>query len=216
MSVLEPYRGQLAKGLAALGLDLPAGTQERLIAFGELLLKWNRVYNLTALRAPEEVVTHHLLDSLAVLPHLAGVERLADIGSGAGLPGIALAVVRPELEVVSVETVNKKAAFQQQAKIELGLANFRVENQRVEKLAADRPFDGVISRAFAELALFVELAGHLVAPGGRIFAMKGVYPAEEIARLPAGWQVAAIHRLAVPGLDAERHLIILQRDRKED
>lgn len=215
MSALAPYRGLLAEGLAALGLDLRAETQDRLIAFGELLLKWNKVYNLTAIRAPQEVVTHHLFDSLAVLPHLTGVARLADIGSGGGLPGIPLAIVRPELEVVSVETVNKKAAFQQQARIELGLANFRAENARVEKLASVQPFDGVISRAFSELALFVELAGHLLAPGGRMFAMKGVYPEEEIARLPAGWHVAETVRLAVPGLEAERHLIILERDGTE-
>lgn len=212
MSVLAPYTGQLAEGLAALGLDLPAATQARLIAFGELLLKWNKVYNLTAIRAPQEVVTHHLLDSLAVLPCLDGVKRLADIGSGGGLPGIPLAIVRPELEVVSVETVNKKAAFQQQAKIELDLANFQPLNARVEKLAPQAPFDGVISRAFSELALFAELAGHLAAPGGHLFAMKGAYPEDEIARLPAAWRVAAGHRLAVPGLGAERHLIVLERN----
>lgn len=212
MSVLAPYAGQLAEGLAALGLDLPAATQARLVAFGELLLKWNKVYNLTAIRAPQEVVTHHLLDSLAVLPYLGGVKRLADIGSGGGLPGIPLAIVRPELEVVSVETVNKKAAFQQQAKIELDLANFQPLNARVEKLAPQPPFDGVISRAFSELALFAELAGHLAAPGGHLFAMKGAYPEDEIARLPAAWRVAAGHRLAVPGLGAERHLIVLERN----
>lgn len=215
MSVLAASRGLLADGLVALGLDLPEATQTSLIAFGELLLKWNRVYNLTAIRAPQEVVTHHLLDSLAVLPHLGEVARLADIGSGGGLPGIPLAIARPDLEVVSVETVNKKAAFQQQARIELGLTNFRAENVRVEKLVPAQPFDGVISRAFSELALFVELAGHLLAPGGRMFAMKGVYPEEEIARLPAGWHVADTARLTVPGLAAERLLIILQRDDTE-
>lgn len=215
MSALAAFDGLLAEGLDALGLDVPAGTRARLLAFGELLLKWNRVYNLTAIRAPQEVITHHLLDSLAVLPHLADVRRLADIGSGGGLPGVALAIARPDLQVVSVETVNKKAVFQQQARIELGLDNFRAVNARVETLTDEAPFDGVISRAFAELATFVELAGHLAGPDGRLFAMKGVYPDEEIARLPAGWHVAAGHRLTVPGLDAERHLIILERDATE-
>lgn len=212
MSALAPYRSLLSDGLQALGLDLPPATQASLIAFGELLLKWNKVYNLTAIRAPQEVITHHLLDSLAVLPHLEGVRSLADIGSGGGLPGIPLAIVRPDLAVTSVETVNKKASFQQQAKIELALGNFEPLNARVEKLHPAQPFDGVISRAFSELALFVELAGHLVAPAGRLFAMKGVYPDDEIARLPAGWHVARSDRLNVPGLGAERHLITVERD----
>jgi 16S rRNA (guanine527-N7)-methyltransferase len=212
MSALAPYRGLLAEGLVTLGLALPADTQTRLIAFGELLLKWNKVYNLTAIRAPQEVITHHLLDSLAVLPHLDGVRSLADIGSGGGLPGIPLAIVRPDLAVSSVETVNKKASFQQQAKIELALANFEPLNERVENLRPAQPFDAVISRAFSELALFVDLAGHLLAPGGRMLAMKGVYPDDEIARLPAGWHVARSDRLNVPGLGAERHLITVERD----
>ncbi len=212
MSALAPYRSLLSDGLQALGLDLPPATQASLIAFGELLLKWNKVYNLTAIRAPQEVITHHLLDSLAVLPHLEGVRSLADIGSGGGLPGIPLAIVRPDLAVTSVETVNKKASFQQQAKIELALGNFEPLNARVEKLHPAQPFDGVISRAFSELALFVELAGHLAAPAGRLFAMKGVYPDDEIARLPAGWHVARSDRLNVPGLGAERHLITVERD----
>ncbi|PTD95786.1 16S rRNA (guanine(527)-N(7))-methyltransferase RsmG [Pseudothauera lacus] len=212
MSALAPYRSLLSDGLQALGLDLPPATQASLIAFGELLLKWNKVYNLTAIRAPQEVITHHLLDSLAVLPHLEGVRSLADIGSGGGLPGIPLAIARPDLAVTSVETVNKKASFQQQAKIELALGNFEPLNARVEKLHSAQPFDGVISRAFSELALFVELAGHLAAPAGRLFAMKGVYPDDEIARLPAGWHVARSDRLNVPGLGAERHLITVERD----
>lgn len=211
MSVLTPYAGQLADGIAALGLDIPAATQARLIAFGELLLKWNKVYNLTAIRAPQEVITHHLLDSLAVLPYLSAVTRLADIGSGGGLPGIPLAIVRPELGVTSVETVNKKATFQQQAKIELGLANFQPVNARVENLKPEQPCDGVISRAFSSLKDFVELSGHLVGDGGALYAMKGVRPDDEVAALPAGWTVRATHPLAVPGLEAERHLLVIAR-----
>ncbi len=219
--VLAPFASALAEGADALGLALPAAVQARLLAFGELLLKWNRIYNLTALRRPEEVVTHHLLDSLAVLPHLAAVERLADIGSGGGLPGIALAIARPEWAVSSIEAVNKKASFQQQAKIELRLANFTVFNARVENVGVEDAFpdlacsgaarSGVISRAFSSLADFVRLAGHLAGPSGCLYAMKGTYPADEIDTLPAGWEVRETIALAVPGLDAERHLIVLAR-----
>lgn len=212
---LAPHARQLADGIAALGLVLPQETVDRLLAFGELLLKWNRVYNLTAIRDPREVITHHLLDSLAVLPHLERVERLADIGSGGGLPGIPLAIVRSGLIVNSVETVNKKASFQQQARIELQLGNFSVINERVEKVTSDRlpggAADGVISRAFSSLADFVNLSGHLVAAGGALYAMKGVHPADEITALPAGWTVTATHALRVPGLDAERNLLVISR-----
>ena len=212
---LHAYAGQLAEGIAALGLALPQETVDRLLAFGELLLKWNKVYNLTAIRNPQEVITHHLLDSLAVLPHLGAVSRLADIGSGGGLPGVVLAIVHPGLIVTSIETVGKKASFQQQAKIELGLGNFGVLNKRVEQVQADAlpggAADGVISRAFSSLADFVNLSGHLVAEGGALYAMKGVNPADEVAALPAGWTVTETHALTVPGLDAERHLLVIRR-----
>ncbi len=202
-------RAALDHGLAALGLDLPAAARARLLDYCALLLKWNRVYNLTAIRHPEQALTHHLLDSLAVLPWLAGIETLADVGSGGGLPGIALAIARPELAVTSIEAVGKKASFQQQAKIELGLGNLAVVNDRVERVAAG-PFDAVISRAFSDLAEFVMLTAHLLRPGGRWLAMKGVYPHDEIGQLPGHVRVVAAHALAVPGLDAERHLIILE------
>lgn len=202
----------LAEGIAALGLDLPAGAEDRLAAYLALLVKWNKVYNLTAIRDPREMVTHHLLDSLAVLPvleksALAGrCVRLADIGSGAGLPGIVLAIARPGWSITSVEAVEKKAAFQRQARIELGLDNVVVHCGRVEELRDT--FDAAISRAFASLADFVGLAGHL-APC--LWAMKGVYPADEVAALPAGWQLAASQELGVPGLGAQRHLLRLER-----
>lgn len=202
----------LEDGIAALGLALPAGAVERLAAYLALLSKWNRVYNLTAIRTLEEMVTHHLLDSLAVLPVLqkalpAGLEgcTLADIGSGAGLPGIVLAVACPDWRITSVEVVEKKAAFQRQAKIELGLTNFTVHAGRVETLA--HRFDAVISRAFSSLADFVALAGHLA---DDLWAMKGVYPEDEVLALPAGWTVLESHVLAVPGLDARRHLLRLR------
>ncbi len=212
---LQPYATQLADGIAALGLALPQETVDRLLAFGELLLKWNKVYNLTAIRNPQELITHHLLDSLAVLPYLEKLDRLADIGSGGGLPGVVLAIVRPGLVVSSIETVGKKASFQQQAKIELGLGNFSVLNKRVEQVQPDvlpggAP-DGVISRAFSRLADFVTLSGHLVAEGGALYAMKGVNPVDEIAALPAGWALTETRPLVVPGLDAERHLLVIRR-----
>ena len=202
----------LARGLAALGLDLPAAACERLLAYAALLMKWNRVYNLTAIRDPEQILTHHLLDSLAVLPHLGGIRALADVGSGGGLPGIPLAIARPELAITSIETVNKKASFQQQAKIELGLANFEPRCARVEQVRPEAPFDAVISRAFSDLADFVRLTGQLIASEGRLYAMKGVYPREEIAALPTSWAVEESIELEVPELDAERHLIVLKRN----
>ncbi len=205
----------LEEGIAALGLDLPTQAQEKLLAFARLLIKWNKVYNLTAIRDEAQVVTHHLLDSLSVLPQLAGITRLVDVGSGGGLPGVVLAICRPELQVDSVETVQKKATFQNQARIELKLANFRAHHARIENWQpayfAEQPVDGIISRAFADLADFVNLTAHLAGPETRILAMKGVYPADEIARIPAGFALERSTPLTVPGLDVERHLIIVKR-----
>ncbi|MCK9985827.1 MAG: 16S rRNA (guanine527-N7)-methyltransferase [Azoarcus sp.] len=205
----------LERGLAQMGLTLPVDVQTKLLAFAALLQKWNKVYNLTSIRDPGQILTHHLLDSLAVLPQLAGIERLADVGSGGGLPGIPLAIAtagqHPALAITSIETVNKKASFQQQAKIELGLANFTVVNERVENVHPDVPFDAIVSRAFSELADFVGLTQHLLRPGGRFLAMKGVYPHDEIARLPADFRVVEAVPLTVPGLGAERHLIIVEK-----
>lgn len=203
---------KLEAGIAALGLTLPPGAAEKLVAYLVLLAKWNKVYNLTSIRDPDEMITHHLLDSLAVLPVLqksvlAGRQfALADIGSGAGLPGLVLAIANPDWKVTSVEAVEKKAAFQQQAKIELRLTNVSIHCGRVEGLQVG--FDAVISRAFASLAVFVGLAGHL---SNCLWAMKGGYPADEIAALPAGWRVAAHHELHVPGLSAERCLLRLEK-----
>jgi 16S rRNA (guanine527-N7)-methyltransferase len=204
---------KLAEGIAELGLGLSAGAEEKLGAYLALLTKWNKVYNLTSIRTPAEMVTHHLLDSLAVLSIieksvLAGRQfSLADIGSGAGLPGLVLAIARPEWMVTSVEAVEKKAAFQRQVKIELGLSNVSIHCGRVEELK--ETFDAAISRAFASLADFIKLAGHL---SNCLWAMKGGYPADEIAALPASWELAARHELHVPGLTAERCLLHLERN----
>ena len=204
-------REQLARGLTALGLDLPAEANDRLLAYAALLGKWNKVYNLTALREESRVVSHHLLDSLAVLPHLDVVRRLADIGSGGGLPGIPLAIARPDMQVALVESSHKKSAFLQQAKIELKLDKVAVHCERVEALQPGEAFDAVVSRAFSDLAEFVRLAGHLVAEGGVLLAMKGIHPYEEIALLPDGWRVRETKPLSVPGLEAQRHLVIIER-----
>ena len=202
---------QLARGLTALGIDCASAVQDKLLAYAALLQKWNKVHNLTALREESQVVSHHLLDSLAVLPHIRDVNHLADIGSGGGLPGIPLAIARPDMQVALVESNNKKAVFLQQAKIELQLANISVHAERVEALQPEEKFDAVISRAFSDLADFVKLAGHLIAPGGVLLAMKGVFPHEEVAQLPEGWRVRESVALQVPELDAQRHLLIIER-----
>ena len=197
----------LPEGLATLGIDLPDAAQQQLLAFRDLLLKWNKTYNLTALRDPTQAISHHLLDSLAILPYVND-GALLDVGSGGGLPGIPLAIARPRLSVRMVDTVQKKATFLQQAAIQLGLKNVAVDHARVEELGGQ--YAQISSRAFAELKLFVELTRHLLAPGGRWLAMKGVRPDAEIAALPADVVVDRIVPLSVPGLDAERHLIILK------
>ncbi len=197
----------LADGLAELGIALPDAVQRQLLAFRDLLLKWNKTYNLTALRDPDQAISHHLLDSLAILPHL-GAGPLLDVGSGGGLPGIPLAIARPELAVAMVDTVQKKASFLQQASIELGLKNVTVHHARVEEMQGQ--YAQISSRAFAEIGLFVSLTRHLLAPGGRWLAMKGVRPDAELKALPTDVTVEAILPLTVPGLAAERHLIILK------
>ena len=197
----------LADGLAELGIALPDAVQRQLLAFRDLLLKWNKTYNLTALRDPDQAISHHLLDSLAILPHV-GAGPLLDVGSGGGLPGIPLAIARPELAVAMVDAVQKKVSFLQQASIELDLKNVTVHHARVEEMQGQ--YAQISSRAFAELGLFVSLTRHLLAPGGRWLAMKGVRPDAELRALAADVTVEAILPLTVPGLAAERHLIILK------
>lgn len=200
---------QLAAGIAALDLALPAGAEAKLLAYLALLDKWNRVYNLTAVRDVERMVSHHLLDSLAVLPYLQG-ETLLDVGSGGGLPGIPLAIARPALQVTLIDSIAKKTAFLLQAKAELGLANVSVVTGRVEDHEPEAPFDLITSRAFADLREFVTLTRHLLKPGGRWLALKGLYPHEEVALLPPDVKVSADHALVVPGLEAHRHLLVLE------
>ena len=199
---------QLAAGVAALGLELDAARQEKLLAYLQLMAKWNRVYNLTALRSPQEWVTHHLLDSLSVLPHIRG-PVVVDVGSGAGLPGLVLAMVRPDWQVISVEAVDKKAAFQRQVAAELALANVRVEGRRVEEVALEGGADTILSRAFSSLENFVGLTRHLLKPGGVWVAMKGKLPREEMESLPHGIRVESVQELKVPALNAERCAVLM-------
>ena len=201
---------EIAAGLAAMGIELERGAPARLAAHLELIAKWNRVHNLTAVRETAQMVVLHVLDSLAVLPHLQGAYSILDVGSGAGLPGIPLAIARPEARVTLLDSSHKKAAFLQQAKTELGLANVEVVCERVEQWRPESRFDAVVSRAFSELADFVAQARHLVAPGGKLVAMKGVYPFDEISRLPATHKVAQVLELHVPHLDAKRHVVMLE------
>jgi 16S rRNA (guanine527-N7)-methyltransferase len=202
---------QLAQGLAAMGLAVPAAAQEKLLAYAALLEKWNKTYSLTALRGADKAVSHHLLDSLAVLPHVpAGT--LLDVGSGGGMPGIPLAIVLPELAVTLIDSNSKKTAFLRQAAIELRLSNVNVHCGRVEQYHPSLPFSAITSRAFAELTDFVVLSRHLLAADGVWLAMKGVRPEAEIAALPAGVRVRAVHPLQVPGVEGERHVVILDND----
>lgn len=205
---------QLMAGIAALDLALPAGAETTLLAYLALLEKWNRVYNLTAVREVERMVAYHLLDSLAAVPFFRGGDsdliRVLDVGSGGGLPGIPLAIARPQLEVTVIDSVAKKTAFLLQAKAELGLANLNVVTGRVEDYRPETGFDIITSRAFSDLKEFVTLTRHLRRPTGRWLAMKGLVPHEEIASLPDWAKVSAHHPLTVPGLEASRHLIVLE------
>lgn len=200
----------ICEGVAAMGLGLGEDAIAKLAAYLELVEKWNRVHNLTAVREPSQMVTLHLLDSLSILPHVANAASLVDVGTGAGLPGIPLAIARPAMRVTLLDSSHKKCAFLQQAKTELGLANVEVVCDRVEAWKPQSRFDVVVSRAFSDLADFVEQAKHLVAPGGRLMAMKGVYPFEEIARVPATHRVAQVIELRVPRLDASRHVVLVE------
>ncbi len=209
MSDAATIEADLETGLTALGLapSLAAPLQ----AYLALLDRWNRTYNLTAIRDPREMVTKHVLDSLAMHCFVAD-GSLADLGTGAGLPGIPLAIANPALQVTLVESSGKKARFLREAVRSLQLGNVRVAESRIEALDEAGAYDAITARALATLPLILELGGHLLKPGGRLLAMKGTVPAEEIAALPPGWSVESVHPLTVPGLTAERHLVVVVRD----
>lgn len=202
----------LAGGIRALGVDVGPAGQARLLAYIALLEKWNRTHNLTAIRAPEQMVTHHILDSLAVVPHVpsGNSTTVVDIGSGGGLPGIPIAVARPGWRVTLLDSSQKKAAFLRQAVAELALRNADVVARRAEDYDPQPRFDVAISRAYSNLTDFVAQARRLTRPDGIWLAMKGVYPAGELAQLPPEVSRIAVHRLAVPSVDAERHLVVMR------
>jgi 16S rRNA (guanine527-N7)-methyltransferase len=199
----------LVRGLGELALALPTGAAAKLMSYLDLLAKWNKVYNLTAIRDPLQAVSHHLLDSLAVLPELPDRSgALADVGSGAGLPGIPIAIAEPTRPVTLNDANEKKSAFLRQAVIELGLANATVHLGRVEDWRPAQGFAIVISRGFASLVDFIAACRHLAAPSGVLAAMKGVYPGDELAQVPADCDCHDVRRIKVPMLDAERHLVL--------
>jgi 16S rRNA (guanine527-N7)-methyltransferase len=205
----------LRKGVAELSIALSDAQLERLLDYLALLAKWNAVYNLTAVRDPSQMVVQHLLDSLAAVPAFESARRVLDVGSGGGLPGMVLAIwaqaSQPDMRIDMIDTVHKKTAFLTQVKAELGLTNVTVHTGRVEALKVGQPFDVITSRAFADLSDFVNWSGHLLAEGGRFIAMKGVAANEETDRLPAAWRLVEKTPLTVPGLGAERHLVIIAR-----
>jgi 16S rRNA (guanine527-N7)-methyltransferase len=201
---------QVGRGLVSMGIAVSPAQRARLAAHLELIAKWNRVHNLTAVRDTVQMVALHLLDSLSILPRLEGARSIADVGTGPGFPGIPIAIVREDATVTLVESSHKKCAFLRQAKTELALANVEVACERVEHFAPAQRFDAVVSRAFSDLSDFVAQAAHLVAPGGKLIAMKGVYPFDEIARVPATHRVAEVIELHVPSLEAKRHLVVLE------
>lgn len=200
---------RLAEGAVALGIALTPDQRDRLLAYLELLTRWNRTHNLTAVRDPDAMVTLHLLDSLACLPHVRG-PRLLDVGSGAGLPGLVLAIAEPALEVTLLDAAAKRVRFLTQARIELGLGNVSVVHARAETFAPGAGFDTVVMRAVTRLAEGLALARPLLAPGGRLLMPKGRYPEAELAALEGSGLRVEVLPLAVPGLDAERHLVVLR------
>lgn len=207
----EALAAKLTDGISRLGLPPDAGKAGQLLDYLALLSKWNGVYNLTAVRDPMQMVTQHLLDSLAALPAFAGAGNVLDVGAGGGLPGMVLAIFRPEMQVSLIDTVHKKTAFLTQVKAELGLLNVDIYTGRVEQLQGIGKFDVITSRAFADLADFVRWSCHLLADRGRFIAMKGAAAPDELARLPEGWKIIQVLALAVPELQAERHLILIER-----
>ncbi|MGG7605317.1 16S rRNA (guanine(527)-N(7))-methyltransferase RsmG [Massilia sp. BKSP1R2A-1] len=201
----------LAEGIAEMKLDVSAAQQDKLMDYLALMSKWNGVYNLTSLRDPMQMVTHHLLDSLAAVPAFVDARNVLDVGAGGGLPGIVLAITRPGMKVSMIDTVHKKTAFLKQVKAELELSNVTVHTMKVQDLDVSDKFDVITSRAFADLSDFLNWSGHLLAEGGKFIALKGTAPAEEQERIPAEWRITDLQPLQVPRLGAERHLVFVER-----
>lgn len=200
----------LSDGIDEMDLPLWAAQREQLMDYLALMNKWNGVYNLTSLRDPMQMVTHHILDSLAAVPAFQDAKNVLDVGAGGGLPGIVLAIARPDVNVSLIDTVHKKTAFLTQVKAELGLKNVTVYTMKVQDLKAG-PFDVITSRAFADLSDFVTWSGHLLAEGGQFIALKGTAPSEEQDRLPNPWKVKELRPIKVAKLEAERHLVFIDK-----
>ena len=205
----------LSQGLAALGLRLTQEQKEALLAYLQLLEKWNRHYNLTAIRDPKAMLAKHVLDSLSIWPYVQG-RQILDVGSGAGLPGIPLAIACPERQFTLLDSSTKKFRFLMQAAIELGLFNLTAVGNRIQDYRPPHLFDTVVARAFAKLAEFVALAGPLCQPGGELLALKGVFPEKELEELPATFKVVEVCALSVPEINAQRHLVRLRPCRAEE
>ena len=201
---------QLVSGAKQLGLALTEHQVAQLLNYLTLLNKWNKAYNLTAVRNPDEMVSRHLLDSLSVLPFVSG-SRWLDVGSGGGMPGVILAIMLPDSDFTLLDSNGKKTRFLTQVKLELGLDNLQVVNSRVEAFTPPQPFDGIVSRAFSSLADFTGLTRHLSTPDTIWLAMKGLYPDTELQGLPDDFNVQQSEELSVPGCQASRHLLILRR-----
>ncbi len=207
----DSLQEKLAEGLTALPLELDGSVQGQLIDFLHLLVKWNRAYNLTAVRQPEQMVTRHLLDSLVIGPYLRG-PRILDVGTGAGLPGIPLALAYPDYQFTLLDSNGKKIRFVTQAVAELGLTNVDVIQSRIETFQPTGRFDTITARAYASIDDLVSQTTHLLAETGQYLIMKGVYPVAEVEAMPGGYRLEAIHRLNVPMLDAERHVLIIKAE----
>lgn len=203
----------LDQGIKDMTLEISPEQQTKLMGYLALMNKWNAVYNLTSLRDPQQMVTHHLLDSLAAVPAFADARNVLDVGAGGGLPGIVLAIVRPDMNVSMIDTVHKKTAFLNQVKAELKLTNVSVHTMKVQDLVVSEPFDVITSRAFADLSDFVNWSSHVLEEGGQFIALKGTAAenAEEQKKLPAEWKVTEIRVLQVPKLQAERHLVLISK-----
>jgi 16S rRNA (guanine527-N7)-methyltransferase len=210
--VTKAHAEELLSGAKQLGIEIDPARQDKLLAYLELLIKWNKAYNLTAVRDPDEMISRHLLDSLSVVSFVAeGGENWLDVGSGGGMPGIPLAIMFPQLHFTVLDSNGKKTRFLTQVKIELQLDNLDVMHSRVEDFKTERPFDGICSRAFSSLADFANLTRHLGETQTRWLAMKGLHPDDELQELPADFRLCGSNVLRVPGCQGQRHLLILQR-----
>ncbi|MNF51894.1 Ribosomal RNA small subunit methyltransferase G [compost metagenome] len=209
--VTPQHSEELSTGARQLGIELSAHQHDQLLAYLALLIKWNKAYNLTAVRNPDEMVSRHLLDSLSILPYIGDSPSWLDVGSGGGMPGIPLAIMFPEKQITTLDSNGKKTRFLTQVKLELKLDNLKVIHSRVEAFRPEQPFTGIVSRAFSSLEDFSNWTRHLGDTQTRWLAMKGLHPADELVALPADFHLDSAHALAVPGCQGQRHLLILRR-----